>query len=46
MNDLDVQLSAAKDSREEILVVTDGAFSMDGTIAQLDAICDIAKNTM
>ncbi len=42
MNDLDVQLSAAKDSRRK-LVVTDGAFSMDGTIAQLDAICDIAE---
>jgi glycine C-acetyltransferase len=27
-----------------ILVVTDGAFSMDGTIAQLDAICDLAED--
>lgn len=43
MDDLEQQL---KDSRaagaKQILIVTDGAFSMDGTIAQLDKICDLA----
>lgn len=41
MEDLEVQLKAAADSRR-ILIVTDGVFSMDGTIAQLDKICDLA----
>ncbi|MBP7803759.1 MAG: glycine C-acetyltransferase [Saprospiraceae bacterium] len=41
MDDLEVQLKAASQHRR-ILVVTDGAFSMDGTIAQLDKICDLA----
>lgn len=41
MADLEVQLIAAKDARNRI-IVTDGAFSMDGTIAQLDKICDLA----
>ena len=31
----------AQDSRSRI-IVTDGSFSMDGTIAQLDKICDLA----
>ena len=39
--DLEKQLQSAKDSRR-ILIVTDGSFSMDGTIAQLDKICDLA----
>ena len=30
-----------RDSRSRI-IVTDGSFSMDGTIAQLDRICDLA----
>ncbi|GGC08094.1 glycine C-acetyltransferase [Dyadobacter sediminis] len=41
MEDLEVQLVQAKGSRR-ILIVTDGVFSMDGTIAQLDKICDLA----
>jgi len=41
MADLEAQLQAAKDARHRI-IVTDGAFSMDGTIAQLDKICDLA----
>ncbi len=27
---------------KQIIIVTDGAFSMDGTIAQMDKICDLA----
>lgn len=41
MADLEKQLQAATDKRHRI-IVTDGAFSMDGTIAQLDKICDLA----
>jgi glycine C-acetyltransferase len=41
MADLEVQLQAASGARHRI-IVTDGAFSMDGTIAQLDKICDLA----
>jgi glycine C-acetyltransferase len=40
--DLEKQLNDAKGSRR-ILIVTDGVFSMDGTIAQLDKICDLAE---
>lgn len=39
--DLETQLKDAQGSRR-ILIVTDGVFSMDGTIAQLDKICDLA----
>lgn len=42
MADLDTQLQAAADKRHK-LIVTDGVFSMDGTIAQLDRICDLAE---
>jgi glycine C-acetyltransferase len=42
MADLEAQLRAAKDARFR-LVATDGCFSMDGTIANLDAICDLAE---
>jgi glycine C-acetyltransferase len=42
MADLEAQLSAAKDARFR-LIATDGCFSMDGTIANLDAICDLAE---
>ena len=45
MKDLELQLINAKDARSKI-IVTDGVFSMDGTIAQLDKICELAKNTM
>ena len=41
MADLEQQLKDAAGSRR-ILIVTDGVFSMDGTIAQLDEICDLA----
>ncbi|MNK37758.1 2-amino-3-ketobutyrate coenzyme A ligase [compost metagenome] len=41
MADLERQLIAAKDCRHRI-IVTDGAFSMDGVIAPLDQICDLA----
>ncbi len=43
MADLEAQLNAAKTAgAKQIIIVTDGAFSMDGTIAQLDKICDLA----
>lgn len=41
MADLEVQLQAAAGARSRI-IVTDGSFSMDGTIAQLHTICDLA----
>ncbi|GAB3718453.1 glycine C-acetyltransferase [Spirosoma lituiforme] len=41
MADLEAQLQAASTARRT-LIVTDGVFSMDGTIAQLDRICDLA----
>ena len=41
MADLEAKLIEAKDARRK-LIVTDGSFSMDGTIAQLDKICDLA----
>ncbi len=41
MADLEKQLVAAKNTKVKI-IVTDGVFSMDGTIAQLDRICDLA----
>lgn len=41
MVDLEEKLIATQNLRHRI-IVTDGAFSMDGTIAQLDKICDLA----
>jgi glycine C-acetyltransferase len=41
MADLEEQLKAAKGARSRV-IVTDGSFSMDGTIAQLDKICGLA----
>ena len=41
MQDLDAQLSAASEANAK-LIVSDGVFSMDGTIADLGAICDLA----
>ena len=42
MSDLETQLQAAAGARFK-LVVTDGVFSMDGYVAQLDKICELAK---
>jgi glycine C-acetyltransferase len=42
MADLEAQLKAASEARVR-LVVTDGVFSMDGTIADLEAICALAE---
>lgn len=41
MDDLEEQLKAAVGARHRI-IVTDGAFSMDGSVAPLDKICDLA----
>jgi glycine C-acetyltransferase len=41
MDDLEAKLKEAAGCRSRI-IVTDGSFSMDGTIAQLDKICDLA----
>jgi glycine C-acetyltransferase len=41
MNDLEVMLKQTQDLRHRI-IVSDGVFSMDGTIAQLDRICELA----
>jgi glycine C-acetyltransferase len=41
MADLEVKLKETAALRNRI-IVTDGSFSMDGTIAQLDKICDLA----
>lgn len=41
MEDLEQKLQEAADARYR-LIMTDGAFSMDGTIARLDRICDLA----
>jgi len=41
MEDLEAQLIKAQDQRHR-LIVTDGVFSMDGYIAKLDEICDLA----
>lgn len=43
MADLEAQLQKADaDGAVHKMIVTDGSFSMDGTIAQLDKICDLA----
>lgn len=42
MNDLEAKLQEAKSARHRI-IVTDGVFSMDGTIAQLDKIVELAE---
>jgi glycine C-acetyltransferase len=41
MNDLEEKLKETQNLRSRV-IVTDGSFSMDGTIAQLDKICDLA----
>ena len=42
MSDLEKQLILSQKQRNRI-IVTDGVFSMDGYIAQLDKICDLAE---
>ncbi|VAX10044.1 2-amino-3-ketobutyrate coenzyme A ligase [hydrothermal vent metagenome] len=43
MDDLELKLKQAKAAgARRILITTDGVFSMDGTIAKLDKICDLA----
>src|SRR5688572_17759207 len=43
MTDLEKQLQDARAAgAKQIIIVTDGAFSMDGTVAQMDKICDLA----
>lgn len=42
MNDLELKLKEAEGCRSRI-IVTDGSFSMDGTIAQLDKIVELAE---
>ena len=44
MDDLRKQLNDARTGgAKQMIIVTDGAFSMDGTIAKLDLICDLAE---
>lgn len=43
MNDLEEQLKAANENGARFkIIVTDGVFSMDGLVAPLDKICDLA----
>ncbi len=42
MADLEVQLQKAQGARRR-MIATDGVFSMDGTIAQIDKICELAE---
>ena len=42
MEELEARLEDAADARHR-LIATDGVFSMDGYLAQLDAICDLAE---
>ena len=44
MDDLRLQLQQAREAgAKRILVVTDGVFSMDGDIARLELVCDLAE---
>jgi glycine C-acetyltransferase len=42
LDDLEAKLKATQDKRLR-MIATDGVFSMDGDIARLDAICDLAE---
>lgn len=42
MEDLERQLQAAQEQRFRV-IVTDGVFSMDGNVAPIDKICDLAE---
>ena len=42
MADLELQLKAARaDGAKQVMIATDGVFSMDGTVANLKAVCDL-----
>jgi glycine C-acetyltransferase len=43
MADLEEQLKQASETARFKIIVTDGVFSMDGYVAQLDKICDLAE---
>ncbi len=44
MADLEAQLKAAREAGARyILITTDGVFSMDGFVARLDEVCDLAE---
>ncbi len=44
MADLEAQLKAAREAgARRVLVATDGVFSMDGDIANLEGVCDLAE---
>ena len=43
MADLEEKLKEAADTARFKIIVTDGVFSMDGYVAQLDKICDLAE---
>ncbi len=43
MQDLENNLKEASQKSRRMLIATDGVFSMDGTIAPLDKICDLAN---
>jgi len=44
MQDLGAQLKQARaDGAKEVIITTDGVFSMDGYVAKLDEICDLAE---
>lgn len=43
MADLEAQLVEASKTARNKIIVTDGVFSMDGYVAQLDKICDLAE---
>ena len=44
MDDLEAQLKQARaDGAKTIIIVTDGVFSMDGLVAPLDKVCDLAE---
>jgi glycine C-acetyltransferase len=42
MEDLEIQLKEAKAVSKNMLIATDGVFSMDGFVANLKGICDLA----
>ncbi|MET0103643.1 MAG: glycine C-acetyltransferase [Sedimenticola sp.] len=44
MADLETKLAEARDKgARRVMITTDGVFSMDGTVARLDRICDLAE---